>query len=136
MCIIFVFCRPSSYAFILFSLSCLWAKLHDLNKCMYNVLSCVADVRTIADCTLQRSVCNCNKDIIIIIIIIIIGSERLAEPTPDFSTKVQLQVENDRSGSRTKEIIFIILEPFLFSFLPLFLTLNKLHQLSSLVSIL
>jgi len=38
----------------------------------YNVLSCVAGVRTIADCTLQRSVCNCNKDIIIIIIIIII----------------------------------------------------------------
>jgi len=37
----------------------------------YNVLSCVADVMTIADCTLQRSVCNCNKDIIIIIIIII-----------------------------------------------------------------
>jgi len=32
----------------------------------------MADVRTIADCTLQRSVCNCNKDIIIIIIIIII----------------------------------------------------------------
>jgi len=32
----------------------------------------VADVRTIADCTLQRSVCNCNKDIIIIIIIIIV----------------------------------------------------------------
>jgi len=27
---------------------------------------CHADVRTIADCTLQRSVCNCNKDIIII----------------------------------------------------------------------
>jgi len=35
----------------------------------YNVLSCVADVKTIADCSLQRSVCNCNKDIIIIIII-------------------------------------------------------------------
>jgi len=34
----------------------------------YNVLSCVADVRTIADCSLQRSVCNCNKDIIIIIV--------------------------------------------------------------------
>jgi len=31
MCIIF--CRPSSYAFLLFSLSCLWAKLPDLNKC-------------------------------------------------------------------------------------------------------
>jgi len=29
------FCRPSSYAFLLFSLSCLWAKLPDLNKCMY-----------------------------------------------------------------------------------------------------
>jgi len=33
---------------------------------------CVADVRTIADCSLQRSVCNSNKDIIVIIIIIII----------------------------------------------------------------
>jgi len=27
--------RPSSYAFLLFSLSCPWAKLHDINKCMY-----------------------------------------------------------------------------------------------------
>jgi len=40
----------------------------------YYVLSCVADVRTIADCVLQRSVCNCNKDIYSIIIIIIIKS--------------------------------------------------------------
>jgi len=34
----------------------------------YNVLSCVADVATIADCTLQRSVCNCDKDIIIFLV--------------------------------------------------------------------
>jgi len=30
----------------------------------------MADVRTIADCALQRSVCNCNKDIIIIIFLL------------------------------------------------------------------
>jgi len=35
----------------------------------HNVLSCVADVRTIADCTLQWSVCSCSKDIKLIIII-------------------------------------------------------------------
>jgi len=32
------FCRPS-YAFLLFSLSCPSAKLHDINKCMYFLCS-------------------------------------------------------------------------------------------------
>jgi len=32
----------------------------------YDVLSCVADVTTFADCTLQRSVCNCKKTLLLL----------------------------------------------------------------------
>jgi len=66
----------AAYITVLNCVCCVVYITYDMILCVfyYNVLSCVAVVRTIADCrpTLQRSVCNCNKNIIIIIIIIIV----------------------------------------------------------------
>jgi len=44
------FCRPSSYAFLLFFLSCPWATLHDINKCMYVFLMFVTFSGTVCTC--------------------------------------------------------------------------------------
>jgi len=60
----------------------------------------VADVRTIADCSLQRSVCNCNKDIIIIIIIIIITFDYFDLATSFVACGVLSSSEGQGHGSK------------------------------------